>query len=406
MRQIVKRLGISLVGLAVAGCTNLPVAGPSHREIEGSAVAGVVMDRRTVVQDYVLVDISNDVLREVPRVGPGAFFQTFGAKRNVYPSFKVGVGDLLTVTIFESASGGLFTPGDASLRPGSFVNLPTQAVNRSGTITVPYAGEVRASGRTLIEIQKDIAKKLSNRAIEPQVVVTASEQVASSVTIIGETSNKLVVRGDERVLDVIARSGGSRFPTYELYVTLVRDGRSATVYFPVLIRDPRENIYVAPGDTIYLFRQPQKFVAVGALGAGGQTQGVTGLFLFEEETLSLNEAVAKAGGLVDTRANAQVFLYRHESRDALIRMGVDVSRFPEKEPVPTIYRANFRDPSVFFFTQQFPMRHRDAIYVSNSDSVELEKFLFHTQAISGTISGVSGDILSTRNTWRALGTGR
>lgn len=400
-----KWLGIFLIGLTLAGCTNLPIAGPSHRDIEGSAVAGVVLDRRAVVQDYVLVDISKEVLREVPRVGPGAFFQTFGARRNTFPDFRVGVGDLLTVTIFESASGGLFTPGDASLRPGSFVNLPTQAVNRGGTITVPYAGEVRASGRSLLEIQKDIEKKLSVRAIEPQVVVTAGEQVASSVTIIGETASKLVVRGDERVLDVIARAGGSRFPTSELYVTVVRDGRSATVYFPILIRDSRENILVAPGDTIYLYRDPQKFVAVGALGAGGQSEGVTGLFLFEGESLSLNEAVAKAGGLIDTRANAQVFLYRLESKEALVRMGVDVSRFADSHVVPTIYRANFRDPSVFFFTQQFPMRHRDAIFVSNSDSVELEKFLFHTQAISGTIAGVSGDILSTRNSWRALGSG-
>lgn len=397
---------LSIVIMMLAGCTNLPVAGPSHRAIEGNAVAGIVLERRTVVQDYVLVDISNEVLREVPRVGPGAFFETFGVRRNVYPAFQVGVGDLLTVTIFESASGGLFTPADASLRPGSFINLPTQAVNRNGTITVPYAGEVRASGRTLVEIQKDIEKKLSARAIEPQVVVTAGEQVASSVTIIGETSSKLIVRGDERVLDVIARSGGSRFPTYELYVTLVRDGVSATVYFPVLIRDPRENIYVAPGDTIYLYREPQKFVAVGALGAGGQSEGVTGLFLFEEESLSLNEAIAKAGGLVDTRANAHVYLYRMESREALMRMGVDVSRFEDSYVVPTIYRANFRDPSVFFFTQQFPMRHRDAIYVANSDSVELEKFMFHTQAITSTIAGVSGDILSTRDAWRALGTGR
>jgi polysaccharide export outer membrane protein len=135
---------------------------------------------------------------------------------------------------------------------------------------------------------------------------------------------------------------------------------------------------------------------------GGQTQGVTGLFAFEDEKLSLNEAVAKAGGLIDTRANAQVYVYRQESREALERMGVNISRFAGLELVPTVYRVNYRDPSVFFATQRFPMRHKDAIYVANSDSVQLEKFLAHTQAISSTISGVAGDVVSTRASFRAL----
>jgi polysaccharide biosynthesis/export protein len=165
-------------------------------------------------------------------------------------------------------------------------------------------------------------------------------------------------------------------------------------------------VYMAPGDILYIYREQQKYVAVGALGAGGgaggQTQGVTGLFPFDDEKLSLNEAVAKAGGLVDTRANAQVFVYRQESREALERMGVNTTRFGGMSVVPTIYRANFHDPSVFFAAQRFPMRHKDAIYVANSDSVQLEKFLFHTQAISSTISGVAGDIVSTRASFRAL----
>ncbi len=224
--------------------------------------------------------------------------------------------------------------------------------------------------------------------------------------MIGEAATKVPLRSDERVLDVVARAGGTKFPGHELYVTLVRKGKSATVYFPRLIRDPRENVYMAPGDILYIYREQQRFVAIGAFGAGGgtggQTQGVTGLFAFEDEKLSLNEAVAKAGGLIDTRANAQVYVYRQESREALERMGVNISRFAGLELVPTVYRVNYRDPSVFFATQRFPMRHKDAIYVANSDSVQLEKFLAHTQAISSTISGVAGDVVSTRASFRAL----
>jgi len=51
-----------------------------------------------------------------------------------------GVGDTVGVTIFESAAGGLFIPSEGSVRPGNFIELPNQLVDKSGYITVPYAG--------------------------------------------------------------------------------------------------------------------------------------------------------------------------------------------------------------------------------------------------------------------------
>jgi polysaccharide export outer membrane protein len=316
---------------------------------------------------------------------------------------RIGVGDVLQVSIFESAAGGLFIPAEAGVRPGNFVTLPSQTVFRSGSITVPYAGTIRAAGRTAAEIERDIESKLASRAIEPQAVVTLVEQNATEVAVIGDTvngANKFRIRhSGETILDMISRAGGLKFPGYELFVTLQRNKRRATVFFPTLVNDPKENIFVAPGDTIYVYREQQKFVAVGALGTVFQTTNLTGLFAFEQERLTLNEALAKAGGLLDTRADpAQVFLYRMEYREALERMGTDLSKFsPNQRLIPTIYRANYRDPSSFFFTQRFPMRHRDVIYVANSDATEVVKFLTYVRAVTSTVSGVATDAAVTRD---------
>jgi polysaccharide export outer membrane protein len=143
---------------------------------------------------------------------------------------------------------------------------------------------------------------------------------------------------------------------------------------------------------------------VGALASVGQTSGLTGQFAFEQERLSLNEAVAKAGGLLDNRANpGQVFLYRMECREALEALKVNLKRFPRGQKlIPTVYRANFRDPSSFFFAQGFPMRHKDIIYVSNADSVEVVKFLIYLRTITSTVSGVADDALVTRDSIRGL----
>jgi polysaccharide export outer membrane protein len=321
---------------------------------------------------------------------------------------RVGVGDVVQVSIFESSAGGLFIPAEAGSRPGNFVTIPSQTVDRSGTISVPFAGQVPAAGRSLPEIQKDIEARLAKRAVEPQAIVSLVEQNASEVAVVGEVvnaTNKFKIRPNgERVLDMVSKAGGLKFPGYEVFVTLQRGRMKTTVYFPTLVNTPEENIFVQPGDVLYVYREQQKYVAVGALSSVGQTSGLTGLFAFEQERLSLNEAVAKAGGLLDSRANpGQVFLYRMEYRKTLEALRVDLRKFPRDQKfIPTIYRANFRDPSSFFFAQSFPMRHKDIVYVSNADAVEVTKFLIFLRTITSTVAGVADDALVTRDSIRAL----
>lgn len=387
-----------LVGAAASGCTQLPVDGPDRRAIELGASASLVNDR-SVLLDYALVDVGAKVVEHTANVTPESLFRTFGQRPGPAPVIRVGAGDVIQVTIFESSAGGLFIPAEAGVRPGNFVTLPSQIVDRGGQISVPFAGSVQASGRSLTEIQKDIEGKLQNRAIEPQAVVTLVEQNATEVAVVGEVlngANKFRIRfNGDRVLDMISKAGGLRFPGYEVFVTLQRKGKRATVYFPNLVNNPAENIYVNPGDTIYVYREQQRFVAVGALGSTGQTAQ----FSFEQERLSLNEAIAKAGGLLNTRADAhQVFLYRMEDRSVLAAMNVKLDRFPPGQKyIPTVYRANYRDPASFFIVQRFPVRHKDIIYVATADSVEVVKFLDYLRAITSTVAGVGTDVAITRD---------
>jgi hypothetical protein len=76
------------------------------------------------------------------------------------PRITLGIGDVVSVTIFEAEPGGLFIPGEAGARPGNFVTLPDQVVDSNGNITVPYAGTIRALGRTPSEVQEAINEAL------------------------------------------------------------------------------------------------------------------------------------------------------------------------------------------------------------------------------------------------------
>jgi polysaccharide export outer membrane protein len=398
----------ALLCLGIAGCTTLPNSGPYARHIIDGATTSLVTDPGKVVFDYALLDISRAVLDKVVAVGPGSFYRSFGTKRGAPSVIRVGVGDVVQVSIFESSAGGLFIPAEAGSRPGNFVTIPSQTVDRSGTISVPFAGQVPAAGRSLPEIQKDIEARLAKRAVEPQAIVSLVEQNASEVAVVGEVvnaTNKFKIRPNgERVLDMVSKAGGLKFPGYEVFVTLQRGRMKTTVYFPTLVNTPEENIFVQPGDVLYVYREQQKYVAVGALSSVGQTSGLTGLFAFEQERLSLNEAVAKAGGLLDTRASpGQVFVYRLEYRETLEALKADLRKFPKDQKlIPAIYRANFRDPSSFFFAQSFPMRHKDIIYVANAEAVELNRFLGFVRSVTSTVAGGAVDGVTIRNPAAAL----
>jgi polysaccharide export outer membrane protein len=300
--------------------------------------------------------------------------------------------------------------GDPS-RPenNSATTLPPQIVDRSGKISVPFAGDIQVEGLTLREIRHEIESKLAKRALEPQAIVSLPETGAGTVTVLGDavtvsSAVKLRATGD-RILEVIGRSGGIKVQEYETLVSLQRGNKRGTIYYPKLVRDPKENIYVQPGDIISVSRYQRKFEAFGALVSLVQTQGLTGQFTFESEHLSLGEALSKTGGLLDSRADAlEVYLYRMETRETLRSIGVDLAPFRlSQQSIPTIYRVSLGDPSGFFLTHRFPMRDKDIIYVPNAKSVEVAKFFDNVRTITGGVSGITGDAYATTYPAHAVG---
>ncbi|KJC62792.1 sugar ABC transporter substrate-binding protein [Bradyrhizobium sp. LTSPM299] len=335
--------------------------------------------------DYELVKLTPTVVDILKEYGPGAIAGSFPDHRPP-AGIKFGIGDTVAVSIFEAAAGGLFIPAEAGVRPGNFVALPNQNVDLNGFITVPYAGQVKANGRSPTEIQQDIVKAIGNRAIEPQVVVSLITQNTSLVSVLGEVKTPARLTANaagERVLDLIARAGGLTGPGWESWVTLERAGKRATVPFGALMYQPANNIWVHPGDTIYVYREPQVFLAFGAFTIGGSFGGQA-QFPFDMWKITMAQAMAKAGGLVDAQAEpAGVYVYRREPRELAERLGIDCSKY-SGPLVPVVYNADFRDPAAFFLASRFEMRDKDVLFAANAAIVDTTKFLQFVQQVVGT----------------------
>ena len=373
-------------------CSLLPGTGPKSDAVEVNATAGL---RSNAALPYALVDVSADTIGFLSQPNLVTFQGLFPDKRPK-PEQVAGVGDVLNISIFEAAPGGLFTPATAAgARPGNFVDLPAQAVDQKGSIYVPYAGEIPAAARTLPEIQQAIVARLRNRAIEPQVVVSLNAQHSSVVSVLGDVGAPGVLALNsvgERLLALIARAGGPKFEAIESYVTLQRDGKHVRVLLSRVVHDPRENIFIRPNDVIFLTHEAPTFTALGALNQN--VFGFNSEIPFDVETLTLAQAIGKAGGLNDLQSDpAEVFIYRYEDRHFLEKLGVDTTKFIY-DRIPTIYHVNLRDPSGYLLASGFQVRTKDVMYVANAKVVDYYKLLTLINNTAVTTTNVATTVTS------------
>src|SRR5437762_324524 len=367
---------LGFLACVMTGCSALPTAGPTAHDLRGQEVK----DNQT---QFDLVEIDDNVVA-VLLAEPTESFQARFKKYGLPPQPKIGVGDGLVVSIWEAAGGGLFSasPTEHVSAGSRSVTIPEQIVSRDGAISVPFAGRVPVAGRTTVEVQHEIERRLAEKAIEPQVIVTIAKSVTYAATVSGEVVNgarvPLSVNGD-RMLDLIALAGGAKSAVYSTFVRLSRNGVTVTIPMTRLVSDPAENIYAQPGDVLTLVQVPQTF---SVLGATGQNAQIT----FNAQRITLVEALAKAGGLQDLRSDpAGVFLFRFEPPTIVAALNAPQLGTGPDRASPVVYRLDMSDANAYFLAQRFPVEDKDIIYVANARLNELQKVFTLLNTLTGPV---------------------
>jgi polysaccharide export outer membrane protein len=243
-------------------------------------------------------------------------------------------------------------------------------VGSEGTINIPFAGAVPVAGKSPQQIEAEVVRRLTGKANQPQVLVRVIRNATSNVTVVGEVTSStrvpLTARG-ERLLDALAAAGGVRQPVDKMTLQITRGEQVQAMALDTIIRDPKQNIVLQAGDVVTALFQPLSFTILGATGRNAEIN-------FEAKGITLAQALARAGGLDDNRADARaVFIFRLEDIAAL-----DWATPPKTTPegkVPVIYQVNLKDPASFFVAQSFSVDNKDVLYVSNAPAAELQKFM-------------------------------
>jgi polysaccharide export outer membrane protein len=381
------------LGIALAACA-LPAAGPTVDQLEHPFTGPT----------FTLVKLDSRIIAILHRYGTFLLGPRFHGRR-VAPSNVLRPGDAVAISVYETGGSSLFGTGPVvpgvtqaqpttqpttSLNPAGVTTVPPQVIETDGTVAMPYVGRIQAAGRTPGQLGQEIEKQLKGKAIEPQVIVTLTNGSGNLATIGGEVGapkQVVITARGERLLDVIAQAGGAKFPPYETYVRVVRDGEVGTILLQTVISIPSENIVIQPNDQIFLVRNPRTFTVLGASQKVSQ-------YTFDTERVTLVEAVARSGGPIDQIGDPSgVYLFRYEPWEIAhaiwqkpppeVYAGGPVPKF-----VPILYRVGFDEAGGVFLGQSVQLRDKDVVLITNAEPTQLQKFL----AIVRGFTGVAFDL--------------
>ncbi len=169
----------------------------------------------------------------------------------------------------------------------------------------PSRAQYRWLGKTPQQIEVEIAGRLANKANQPQVLVRVIRNATQNVTVVGEvaTSRRMPLTAmGERLLDAVAAAGGVRQPVGKITIQLSRGEKVLSMPLDSVIRDPKQNVHLQPGDVVTALFQNQSFTALGATVKNAEIE-------FEAKGISLAQALGRMAGLRDDQADARGFIY-------------------------------------------------------------------------------------------------
>ncbi len=361
-----RRLALATAVCAAAAC-GVSRDGPTMGEIyEGSVLRS---------GDAHIIAVNRAVARVANRPAALGFSHNLQAGA-ILNTDTIRAGDIVSLNIYENVPEGLLAPTTA--RNATITDLQ---VDSQGFIFVPYAGRVRAAGKSPEALRAELATSLDEQTPEPQVIVSREAGDGSSVSVtggVGTQGNYPITRETQRLSGMIAQAGGIDIPLETAQVFVTRGNRQDSAWLEDIYSHTNLDIALRAGDRI-LVKQDQRAFAV--LGATGSTSRMT----FETQTISAIDALAMAGGLDPLRADPKgVFIFRDETPEvaSAILGGMQVvgdQRF--------VYVLDLTEPMGMFNARDFKIRDGDTIFVTEASSVLWSRQI---AALTGSLTTAAG----------------
>jgi polysaccharide export outer membrane protein len=269
----------------------------------------------------------------------------------------------------------------------------TQTIGPDGFISVLPGGSLRAAGRTVDELSKDISQRVSSIVqnpivnvsvkdyksrplfiADPLVNVVIQEINSQRISVLGAVRSPGIIklRSASSLLDVISQAGGLSDDADLRQSLVVQDGRILPVDLERLFKqgDVTQNIYMRANSSVYV--SSTRFNSAYVIGEVKAPGKVTW-----EGDLSLTQALALAGGLGADAKLSHVLVSSGCICNPTLKM-VDVAGI--------LYRGEL--------TRNIALKRGDVVYVPKTELATAERYFeFATKVLEPILQTESAVIL-------------
>ena len=169
--------------------------------------------------------------------------------------YNIGIGDQIAVTIW----------GLPDIFPITNISIDQnlRRVDGNGNIFFPYAGLIRASGKTQDELRNDVTNKLSTYFTDPQVDVTIARFNSQQVYVLGEVLKPIKINITDipiSLANALGESFGLNTNTAsasEVFIIRQSEIDEDPIIFHADLKNPAKfieagNFYLTNNDIIYV----------------------------------------------------------------------------------------------------------------------------------------------------------
>lgn len=199
-------------------------------------------------------------------------------------------------------------------------------ISLTGTISFTFAGEIKAGGLTVLELQKELERRLSPvYIINPHVSITVTEfksqkffvvgnvqkpgtypltktiRVVEAISLAGGISSGTGGKSASGVIAIIVRANPEGKTDQPRMPDQIPPGQKVTVSISsAMAGDPKQNLEIKNGDTIYV--PSLMFYVTGQVKSPGRYP--------YDENMTVLMAVTSAGGFTDKASPRGTYIIR------------------------------------------------------------------------------------------------